>query len=244
MANFDLAFTCDAIIIGGSYAGLAAGLALGRARRRTLIVDDGTPCNARAARSHNFLAHDGAAPRTIATTARRQVDAYPSVAFVDGTVSAAWQGERGFAIRTAAGAVFAARALVLATGIEDKLPPIPGLAECWGISALHCPYCHGYEVRDRPTAVLAGGEAGAEFAALVANWTDDVALVTPEHAGVPVDAARRLASRGIRVVAGPPTAVEHRGGVVSALHLAGGSLLPVEVVYVRPPFEQRFPASA
>jgi len=150
----------DVIIVGGSYSGLAAGMALGRAVRSVLIIDDGKPCNRQSPFSHNFLTNDGKTPMEIAALANLQVRGYDTVEFFNGLATSGIKTENGFEILVASGETFATKKLIFATGIRDILPEIDGLAECWGISVLHCPYCHGYEVRNEKTGVLGNGDAG------------------------------------------------------------------------------------
>jgi thioredoxin reductase len=231
----------DVIVIGGSYAGLAAGMALGRALRRVLIIDSGKPCNRQTPHSHNFLTHDGKPPAEIAALARQQVAAYDTVVFLDGIATTAVPNEAGFLLQTEAGDAFTARKLIFAAGISDKLPDIDGLADCWGISVLHCPYCHGYEVRDKATAVLANGDAGFEFAALIANWTQDLTLLTNGEPTLTADQTQRLGARGIEVVSKELARVEHEDGYLRSVVFKDGTSLPLDALYIRPPFDQHSP---
>src|SRR4051794_24570054 len=134
----------DVIIVGGSYAGLAAGMALGRALRKVLIIDSGNPCNKQTPYSHNFLTNDGKTPEEIAHLAKQQVSMYSTVEFLNALATTGEKVENGFEVKVQSDEQFTTKKLVLATGIKDVTPDIPGFAECWGISVLHCPYCHGY----------------------------------------------------------------------------------------------------
>ena len=145
----------DVVIVGGSYAGLSAGLQLARGRRKVLVIDAGLRRNRFAQHSHGFLGQDGRAPGDIAAQARAQLLAYPNVEWVDQSAVKAGQCAEGFAVVTADGQRFAARRLIIATGMVDVLPEIPGLAERWGKHVFHCPYCHGYELDGGPIGVLA-----------------------------------------------------------------------------------------
>src|SRR5688572_15125499 len=127
----------DVIIVGGSYSGLAAGMALGRALRRVLIIDSENPCNKQTPYSHNFLTNDGKTPKEIASLAKQQVQRYPTVDFLDGYATVGIKTESGFEIHVQTGELFTARKLIFATGIKDIMPDIPGFAECWGISVIH-----------------------------------------------------------------------------------------------------------
>jgi thioredoxin reductase len=234
----------DVIIVGGSYAGLAAGMALGRALRRVLILDGGKPCNRQTPHSHNFLTQDGKAPAEIASLARQQVARYETVRFLEDTATEAKRDQDGFRIVTASGAAFFARKLVFATGIRDILPDIGGLAECWGISVLHCPYCHGYEVRNKATGLLGNGSAGFEFALLLRNWTRDLTLFTNGKSALTREQTATLAARGIRIEVTAVGKLEHADGRIHDLVFRDGTKAPLEALYLRAPFEQHCPIPA
>ena len=171
--------TFDFIIVGGSYAGLSAALSLGRARCRVLVLDADEPRNRHTPHSHNLLLHDGDAPAALAARAREQVAAYPTVQRLAARATAAAKQPDGtFQIDTAAHGAFAAPTLLLATGLRDELPPVPGFAECWGASIIHCPYCHGYEVADQATGLWLNGEPVAHMVALLLNWTRQLTVFT------------------------------------------------------------------
>jgi len=188
----------DAIIIGGSYAGLSAALQLARARRRILVVDAGQRRNRYAANSHGFLTRDGQPAADIAAEGRANVAAYPNVDWHDGTATSARQDGDAFVVELdGAGTVRAAR-LVLATGVRDDLPPIDGLAERWGKSVFHCPYCHGYELNEGRIGVLASGPLSVHQAQMLPHW-GQVTLFT--NGVCPLDDAQRadLQARGVEV---------------------------------------------
>jgi len=159
----------DVIIIGGSYAGLAAALQLGRARRRVLILDEGQRRNRFASHSHGFLGQDGQSPGAIAAKGRAEVLAYPTVTWREASASAASAIPGGFLVR-AGGEDFRGKRLILATGVVDELPAIPGLSDQWGKRAFSCPYCHGYELGMGRFGVLATDPESAHFAVLVSEW--------------------------------------------------------------------------
>jgi thioredoxin reductase len=215
----------DVIIIGGSYAGLSAALALGRAIRQVVVLDSGQPCNRQTPHSHNFLTQDGSTPAAIAAVAREQVLAYPTE-------------NNNFTVTTASGAVVQARKLLFATGIRDLMPALPGFAECWGISAIHCPYCHGYEYRWEPTGILANGETAAEMGQLIRNWTDKLTIYTNGPATLTPEQRQRLADRGISIEETPVRQLLHQAGHLTQLDLADGRALPLAALYARLPFEQ------
>jgi thioredoxin reductase len=190
----------DVIIVGGSYAGLAAGLQIARARRRLAIVDAGQRRNRFAATSHGFLGQDGRAPGTIADEARRQLLAYPTVELIEATVSDAVAGPDGFAVTGPDGLSLQGRRLVLATGVIDTLPAIAGLEERWGRSVFHCPYCHGYEIDRGRIGVVATGPISMHQAQLVAEW-GQTTLLTNGAFMPDAEQLADLARRGIAVEA-------------------------------------------
>lgn len=228
----------DVIIIGGSYAGLAAAMALGRALSQVLVIDSGKPCNSQTPYSHNFLTQDGTPPAEIALIAKAQVQKYDTVHFVDGQATSAIKTADGFTVGVQSGEVFHSKKLLFATGITDQLPEIPGFAACWGISVLHCPYCHGYEVRHQKTVVLANGSAGFEFAKILSNWTSDLTLLTNGPATFTDVEKAVLNKHKIRIVETVVEQLEHNNGHLQGIRFTDGSNLPVNVLYSRRPFEQ------
>src|SRR5574338_976154 len=160
----------DVIIVGGSFAGLAAATYIARARRSVCVIDTGLPRNRFAEHSHGFFAQDGASPHAMLAAARSQVAQYPTVTFIDGEATSASHDDDGFVVRLASGEQLAGARLVLAFGISDELPPIPGLAERWGRSVLHCPYCHGYEFSGQRLGVLYLSPKSIQQSILIAEW--------------------------------------------------------------------------
>jgi thioredoxin reductase len=227
----------DVVVIGGGAAGLSGALALSRARRSVLVVDDGTPRNARAGHVHNYLGREGATPAELLASGREEVAGYGG-RFHHGRVVTAERTDGGFRVVLSDGAAVSARRLLVTTGLADELPDVPGLAELFGTEVLHCPYCHGWEVRDRPVGVL-GGPFGVHQALMWRQWTADVTLF--QHTGPePADEEReQLAARGITVVAGRVAALETTGGRLTGVRLAGGELVPRSVLVVSPRFVAR-----
>jgi thioredoxin reductase len=160
----------DVIIVGGSYAGLAAAMQLGRARRSVLVVDAGQRRNRFVSRAHGVLGFDGESPAVIATKGKQQVLAYSSVRWLDGAATGARPVPGGFAV-SAAGEEHFAKRLILATGVVDDVPPIPGFRERWGTTIFHCPYCDGYELDRGKLGVLGAGPLALHYAAIVAEWS-------------------------------------------------------------------------
>jgi thioredoxin reductase len=217
----------DVVIVGGGAAGLSAALVLGRARRTVAVVDAGEPRNAPATALHGFLSRDGMNPADLLATGRREVTGY-GVELIEDKVLAA---EPGFTVRLAGGRALEARQLIVATGLRDELPRIPGLAQRWGTDVVVCPYCHGYEVRDQPLGVVASGPGGAMKALLVRNWSPDVVLFPGTE---PVE-DERLAARGIRVVPGEVTRIVSEGDRLTGVE-AGGRIVPRTAVFLMPEF--------
>jgi len=230
----------DVIIVGGSYSGLAAAMALGRALKTALVMDSGLSCNRQTPYSHNFLAQDGSAPGKIAATAKRQVLQYDTITFLDDTVIKSNKTVNGFELLTASGKTFFGVKLIFATGIRDILPDIEGLSACWGISALHCPFCHGYEVRNERTGIIANGDQGFELAKLISNWTENMTLFTNGISTLTSEQELQLQHRHIRIVKKEIGYLDHSDGLVQNIVFKDRSKEPVKAIYLRPSFEQQW----
>lgn len=228
----------DIIIVGGSYAGLAAAMALGRALRKVLVIDSGNPCNQQTPHSHNFLTNDGKTPKEIAGIARQQVQQYKTVDFLNGFVSSGRKTETGFVVETETNETYAAKKIVFATGIKDSMPAIPGFAECWGISVLHCPYCHGYEVRHQKTGILANGNDAVELATLISNWTDDLTVYTNGKSTLSEEQVQKLQQHNIHINQNEIEKLEHNKGYVERILFKDGANATVKAIYARLPFVQ------
>jgi thioredoxin reductase len=228
----------DVIIVGGSYAGLSAAMTLGRALRNVLVVDAGKPANRFTPHSHNFLTHDGKPPGEIAALARMQVDAYPTVKRRNGFVIHVEKEYAGFRVRLENGSTYTCRKLIFATGITDVLPDIPGFSDCWGKSVLHCPYCHGYEVRHEKTAILGNGDYAFEFGALISNWTRDLTIFTNGASSLTADQTLTLSKHNIPIVDAKIKALRHTDGNLDGVIFENGESTPLSVIYSRPPFKQ------
>jgi thioredoxin reductase len=210
----------DVIVIGGGAAGLSGALTLARARRRVLVVDGGQPRNAPAAGVHNYLGRENTPPGELLRIGREEIRRY-GAQLVEGTVVRAYRDGDELHAGLADGTGLRARRLLVATGAVDTLPDIPGLAEGWGHWVLHCPYCHGWEVRDRPIGIIATSPLAAHAALLWTQWTHDLVLFTngQEVPGVPA---------GVKVVEGAVARVEARG-----VHLRDGEFVPREALVVQ-----------
>ena len=228
----------DVIIVGGSYSGLSAGMALGRALRRVLIIDSGAPCNKQTPYSHNFLTQDGKTPKEIAALAKQQVQMYDTIKFFNGLAINGVKTENGFEIQAASGEMFSAKKLIFATGIKDIMPKVEGYAECWGISVLHCPYCHGYEVRNEKTGILGNGEYGFEFSGLISNWTNDLTLFTNGTSTLASEQTAKIESHRIKIVETEIEKLEHTNGRLQKIIFKDGTTSSIKTLYAHSPFEQ------
>lgn len=230
--------TFDVIIVGGSYSGLSAGLALGRSLRRVLIIDSGKPCNKQTPHSHNFLTQDGKTPAEISSLGRQQVEKYETVTCLSGVAIAGRKITNGFEIETEAGQSFKARKLIFATGIRDIIPAIDGFSECWGISVIHCPYCHGYEVRNQPTGILGNGEYAFEFSTFILNWTKDLTVFSNGASTLSPEQVAQLRRHNIKLVETEVQKLEHATGYLEKIIFKDGTNSRVKALYARPAFEQ------
>ena len=228
----------DVIIIGGSFAGLSAAMSLGRAMRNVLVIDGGEPCNAPTPHSHNFITHDGSKPFEILKKAKQQVLEYPSVQFVTGIATSAQKSDNVFHISLKSGATFSARKLLFATGIKDIMPEVSGFSDCWGVSVLHCPYCHGYEVRNEKTGIVANGDTAFDLARLIQHWTRELTLFTNGKPTLSQLQVEKLTSAGVTIEERFIQKLEHDNGYINRVQLADGSQVPIKAIYTRPAFVQ------
>ncbi|MCC9017691.1 NAD(P)/FAD-dependent oxidoreductase [Flavobacterium lipolyticum] len=231
----------DVIIIGGSYSGLSAAMSLGRSLRQVLVIDSGLPCNRQTPYSHNFITQDGEKPAVISAKALIQVDFYDTVHFYNGLAIRAIQTKDGFEIKTESGKVFISKKLLFATGIKDLLPQMEGFSECWGISILHCPYCHGYEVKKEKTAIIANGDIGFEYAKLISNWTEDLRVLTNGKSAFTTAQSQILLQHKIKVMEDEIAAVKQENGNIQQLIFKSQATIEVKAIYFRAPFEQHCP---
>src|SRR6476469_5793182 len=190
----------DVIVIGGGAASLSAALVLSRARRKVLVLDAGSPRNAPATHMHGYLSRDGMPPSQLLAAGRGEVRRYGGD-IVDGAVADLVRDGQGFAVLLAGGRRISARRVLVATGMRDELPDIPGLRDRWARDVLHCPYCHGHEVRDRRLGVIGGPPGAARYAQIVRQWTNDLTYFTPPDTITAVERTQLLA-RGIGVIEG------------------------------------------
>lgn len=228
----------DVIIIGGSYAGLSAGMSLGRSLRNVLIIDSGKPCNRQTPHSHNFLTQDGKAPKEISEIAKDQVLKYETVSFFEGRVAKTSQNSEGFEVEIDNGEKFSAKKIILASGVKDQIPDIKGFAECWGISVIHCPYCHGYEVKGKKTGILSNGDLAFEFSKLVFNLSKDLSLFTNGECTLNEEQAERFSQNKINIVEDEIKEIVHENGNIRKIVFKNGSEKALEALYAKIPFEQ------
>lgn len=230
--------TFDVIIVGGSYSGLAAAMSLGRALRKVLVIDSGVPCNRQTPHSHNFITQDGETPKTIAEKAKAQVSKYETVKFLDDIAISAEKIELGFSVKSAKNGSFQAKKLIFATGIRDIMPNIDGFSACWGISVIHCPYCHGYEVRNEKTGILGNGDAAFHYAQLIRNWTKELAIFTNGKPTFSVEQADKIARHHIPIIETEIARLDHENGQLRRIIFADNSDFELKAIYSRPDFEQ------
>ncbi|WP_216217172.1 NAD(P)/FAD-dependent oxidoreductase [Amycolatopsis aidingensis] len=223
----------DVVVVGGGAAGLNGALMLARSRRSVVVIDAGAPRNAPAAGVHGLLAQDGRAPAELLEQGRAEVRQYGG-SVVSGEVATVAGQDAGFVVTLADGRLVRARRLLVTTGLVDELPEVPGLRQRWGRDVLHCPYCHGWEVRDRAIGVLAGGPMSVHQALLFRQLSADVIFFPHTRPEPTAEEAEQLAARGIAVVPGEVASLETAGDRITGLRLGDGSLVEREVVTVAP----------
>ncbi|MDN3691657.1 NAD(P)/FAD-dependent oxidoreductase [Chryseobacterium tructae] len=233
----------DVIIIGGSYSGLSAAMALGRSLRNVLIIDHGKPCNRQTPHSHNFITHDGKTPKEITELARKDIEKYKTVQFYDGKVIRIEKNADVFRVELSSGEEFYAKKIILASGVKDMMPDIPGFSECWGISVIHCPYCHGYEVRNEITGILADGDLAFEFSKLVFNLTKELTLFTNGKTKLTHEQVEKLKQNKINLNEEEIEKIEHENGYIQKVIFKDGSVVPLKALYAKIPFEQNIDVS-
>jgi thioredoxin reductase len=231
--------TYDVVVVGGGAAGLSGAVALARSRRSVLVVDAGDPRNAPAGHVHNYLGREGTPPAELLAAGRADVEGYGGEVVAD-TAVAAEPVDDGFRVTFPGGRTVRARRLLVTTGLVDELPAVAGLAARWGHDVLHCPYCHGYEVRDQAIGILASAAPTAVHQALLfRQLSDDVTVFLHTVADLPPDAREQLAARGVAVVEGEVAAVEVVDDRLTGLRLRSGEVVPRDAVVVAPNFVAR-----
>jgi thioredoxin reductase len=233
MSPHNAADELDVLVIGGGAAGLSGALTLARARRSVLVLDSGEPRNAPAEAAHGLLSRDGVPPLELLAAGRAEVSGYGGRIVYDRAV-AARRVEGGFSVETASGRGFRARRLLVTTGLVDELPEVPGLRERWGRDVLHCPYCHGWEVRDTSIGVLGGSPVAVHQALLFRQWSAHVTLFLHTGEDMTEDQWERLAARGVAVVDGEVAGLAVAEDRLAGVRLASGRQVPVEALIVVP----------
>lgn len=228
----------EVVVVGGGAAGLSAAVTLGRALRSTLVIDAGEPRNGPAAGVHGFLSRDGVSPGELLAQGRMEVLRYGGT-ITSGEAVAAGASADGFDVVLRDGRTVKARRLLIATGLADLLPAVEGLRERWGRDVLHCPYCHGWEVRHRAIGVLASGPRAVHQALLFRQWSANITLFLNEAAEPSEEEWEQLSARSISVVEGRVLSLEVINDALSGVVLSSGKVLPVEAVVVGPRFEAR-----
>lgn len=228
----------DVIIIGGSYSGLSAAMALGRSLRKVLIIDSGRPCNRQTPHSHNFITQDGQTPAAIASVAKEQVLQYKTVSFIEDKAIRGQKIDDRFVISTESQKDYTAKKLVFATGVKDLMPNMKGFSDCWGISVIHCPYCHGYEVRQQKTGIMTSLEVVLHMTPLIKNLTTDLTVFTNGEYQLDEQQLQMLAANNISVVDTPVKEIIHQNGYLNKLVFEDGSDFELTALYAPVPFEQ------
>ncbi|MFH9733280.1 NAD(P)/FAD-dependent oxidoreductase [Streptomyces sp. NPDC017260] len=234
--NKDLTEKYDVVVVGGGAAGLSAALVLGRSRLRALVVDAGEPRNAPSAHMQGYLTRDGMSPAEFLELGREEIARYGVELVRDRAVDVSRGEGEDIAVDLAGGSVVRARRLIVTTGLEDELPAVPGVAERFGRDVLHCPFCHGWEVRDERFGVLAAGPLSVHQALMVSGWSDDVTLflhTVPEEE-LSDDDLRRLAAAGVEVVPGEVAGLRVEDDRLTGVRLADGTEHDRSVVFVAP----------
>lgn len=221
----------DVIIVGAGPAGLSAALVLARACRTALVFDHGHPRNGSAQALHGYLTRDGVSPHDFRAIARDELAKYDGVRVIDLEVTEARAVEQGFEVTTIDGGCFSAKKLLLATGVVDHVPEIPGLKEMYGTSVFHCPYCDGYELRGQPLAVYGCDEKGYGLALELTGWSDDIALVSDGPCGIDAKGLARLAKLHIQVREEKVTRLEGSNGQLERIIFESGDPLPRRALF-------------
>jgi len=223
----------DVIIVGGSFAGLAAALQLGRARRKVTVLDTGLPRNRFAGHSHGMLGHDHKPPLDILAEARQQLARYPAIRLVNARADGVSGGIDDFSVLTADGGSLGARRLILSYGVTDQMPDVPGFAEGWGTSIVPCPYCDGFEVAGQHWGLVWSGPQSHNQVRLFHDWTDTLTVLADGH-DIPSDVRADLAHRGIPVVDGRIAEIAHQGDHNAIVRVDTGSKVAIDILFAHP----------
>jgi thioredoxin reductase len=234
----------DVIIVGAGPTGISAALLLGRSLKHVLVIDSGQPRNAVSHAANGFFSRDGIAPSDLLQIGRAQLQKYETVKYQTGKVidakpfGTASEKNDGFQVMLDTGEQFITRKVLLATGVTDQLPPIPGFTELWGTSVFHCPYCHGWEVRDQPLAIYGKGEAGFEMAEHLTGWSRDLVLCSDGDAGLSDEQRQQLSTWGIELREEKIARLEQENGTLTGIVLRTGEVIPRSGIFVQPQPQQ------
>ena len=228
----------DVIIVGGGSAGLSAALVLGRSKKRVLVFDVGKPRNAVSPAAHSFFSRDGIAPAELLHIGREQLRPYDSVEIINAKVVNAAKKDNTFQITLDNGTQYISQKLLLATGVKDILPKIEGFKELWGKSVFHCPYCHGWEVRNQPLAIYGNGESAFEFALLLTGWSHDLILCTDGEANLSQEQRQQLKQLKIELHEKKITRLESKGDILTGIVFNDGTVIPRRGIFIRTEISQ------
>lgn len=226
----------EVLIIGGGAAGLAAALTLGRLRRKVLLCDDQQPRNQAAAHMNNFPGYDGVAPEQWRNQVRLELQKYPSLAVQSSRVIKLAQTEAGFEAQLASGRSVTVQKVLLAYGMKDRLPAIPNLAELWGKTAVHCPFCHGFEFQDQALALLGDSEMALHLLSMLLGLSENLMLLTDGPSQLSPEQKQKIAAKNIHLVETPIQTLEHTGPKLEAIVFADGKRISRDVLYVQTAF--------
>lgn len=228
----------EVIIIGGSFAGLSAALTLGRSLTPTLVIDAGNPCNAPTPHAHNLLTHDGKIPAEISMLGKKDVEKYDHVEFLHDTVLSIQQTSQGFELQTLGALNLSAQQIIFASGVKDILPEIPGFAQCWGKTIIHCPYCHGYEAKDTKAGIFGKGEQAFEKAKMIYHWNKNLSLFANGPHELTLQQLKVLEQMSIPVVEKKITSFKEDKGILQGIKFTNDEFIPLANLYAIIPTQQ------
>jgi len=228
----------EVIIIGGSFAGLSAAMSLGRALRKVLIIDAGNPCNIQSPSSHNLLTQDGDTPEAILSKAKKKIAQYPEITFKIDFVIKAEKLSGNFKVMTSDGDAYSSKKLIIATGVKDILPEIIGFKECWGITLLHCPYCHGYEFKNRFTGIYGDSKYVYQMAISLLQWTKNLHLFITDSNNLNSVQKKSLRHYNIQIYNSDIVKINHKQGYIKSVKLDNGQTYNLSAIYIRSKIRQ------
>ncbi|XDD45662.1 NAD(P)/FAD-dependent oxidoreductase [Leptospira sp. WS39.C2] len=225
--------TFDIAIIGGSFSGLSAALSLVRSLRKIVVIDSGKPCNQNTPASHNFITHDGSSPGLIREKAIANLSKYPNFHSMSGEVTSIDKSENGFLLHGDGIPKIQTEKLIFATGLKDVFPEIPGFAESWGKSVIHCPYCHGYEFVGKTTGLWMNENGVLEHAKFLKHWSKELTLFTNGPIQFSYDEESALKKEGVSIVTDKVKSLKHIDGNLTSIQLESGKEIPMLALYAK-----------